>query len=207
MTNVLCESPTTERRRFSTEVARSVAQDFIDVLSDYCERIQIAGSLRRRKPFLKDVEIIFIPKLRAPRFEDKILRTDLFSEPPAINLAERAIANLLEAGLITKRPNVNGVTAWGAKNKLAIHVPSGMPVDLFTATPANFFNYLVCRTGGEQNNIAIASAAQARGWKWNPYGEGFSRPKGLAIEVHPISSEREVFDFVGLPYLEPWRRT
>src|ERR1043166_871540 len=124
MTNVLCESPTTERRRFSTEVARSVAQDFIDVLSDYCERIQIAGSLRRRKPFLKDVEIIFIPTRRALGCENKILRPDLFAERPAINLAERAIANLLEAGLITKRPNVNGVTAWGAKNKLAIHVRS-----------------------------------------------------------------------------------
>jgi DNA polymerase/3'-5' exonuclease PolX len=197
----------TQSVRFENALARDVAQDFIDALADHCERIQIAGSLRRRKPFVKDVEIVFVPKFEAqPGF---VLKKDLFASPeplPAINLAEKAIENLLKAGLIRKRTNINGVAAWGPKNKLAIHGPSGMPVDLFTATRENFFNYLVCRTGGEQNNIQVASAAQALGWKWNPYGEGFSRPKGLTREIHPISSEREVFEFVGLAYREPWKR-
>jgi DNA polymerase/3'-5' exonuclease PolX len=79
-------------------------------------------------------------------------------------------------------------------------------VDLFTATRENFFNYLVCRTGGEESNIRVASAAIARGWKWNPYGNGFSRVVGLGSEHHDVTSEREVFEFVGLPYLEPWKR-
>lgn len=190
--------------RFENALARDVAQDFIDALSDSCERIQIAGSLRRRKPFVKDVEIVFVPKFRT----GIAVRRDLFAPltAPKINLAELAIENLLRSGLIRKRQNVNGATAWGSKNKLALHGPSGIPVDLFTATPENFFNYLVCRTGGEQNNIQVASAAQARGWKWNPYGEGFSRAKGLGREIRAIHSEREVFEFVGIKYREPWKR-
>lgn len=50
---------------------------------------------------------------------------------------------------------------WGEKNKLAVHVRTGIPVDFFAATEANWWNYLVCRTGGEQNNIAIASHLSA----------------------------------------------
>lgn len=207
--SIVLESKPSTGKRWPNEEALAIAQDFVDVLSDSCERLQIAGSLRRRKPFVKDVEIVFVPRFQSTAAGAGQLRSDFFvapADPPPINLAEKQIANLLEARLIRKRPNINGVCAWGAKNKLAIHAPSGMPVDLFTATPENFFNYLVCRTGGEQNNIAIASAAQAKGWKWNPYGEGFSRPNGLSLEVHPIASEREVYEFVGLQYLEPWRR-
>jgi DNA polymerase/3'-5' exonuclease PolX len=91
-----------------------------------------------------------------------------------------------------------------------------MPLDLFTCTRENFFNYLVCRTGGAESNIKICEAARARGWKWNPYGNGFSRPasthfasNGETIQtpdVHTVTSECEVFEFVGLPYLEPWKR-
>lgn len=36
---------------------------------------------------------------------------------------------------------------YGSKNKLMRHRASGIPVDLFSATTANWFNYLVCRTG------------------------------------------------------------
>jgi hypothetical protein len=49
-------------------------------------------------------------------------------------------------------------------------------------------------------------AAQAKGWKWNPYGSGFSRAVGLGREVHQVTREQDVFAFVGLPYLEPWQR-
>ena len=83
------------------------------------------------------------------------------------------------------------------------HVPSGIPVDLFATTEACWFNYLVCRTGGADNNLAICFAAQRAGWKWTPYGPGFTRGSG---EVHLVRSEREVFEFVGLPYLEPEQR-
>ncbi len=83
---------------------------------------------------------------------------------------------------------------WGEKNKLAVHVASGVPVDLFAATEANWFNYLVCRTGPGESNIAIASAAKAMGWQWHPYGTGFSRPVGLGTEGRAVASEREVFE-------------
>lgn len=192
-------------QRFGIDEATEIAKEICHVLRPHCDRIEVAGSLRRRKPYLKDVEILFIPKFsRAPE------RDDFFRERPPINQADLAIEHLLQFGLLAKRPNINGVEAWGPLNKLGVHVPSGMPVDLFTATRENWFNYLVCRTGGEESNIRIASAAIAKGWKWNPYGNGFTRfthfRNGTEINYHEVASEREVFEFVGLRYLEAWER-
>jgi len=160
----------------------------------------IAGSVRRLKPTVGDVEVIFVP-----RFEQRQVPPDLF--PRRTDLAELKINDMLRNGVFAKRPNKNGGTAWGAKNKLAIHVASAITVDLFTATEENWFNYLVCRTGGAETNKAICNAAIAKGWKWNPYGEGFTQRKGLASRAkHIVTSERDVFEFVGLPYLEPEER-
>lgn len=178
--------------------ALAVAKQMCVVLADVTERLIVAGSLRRRKLEVGDVEILFIPKL--------VTQTvDLFTAA-SVSAADLMLNDLVTKGIIAQRRNVNGSVMWGDKNKLAVHVASGIPVDFFAATAANWFNYLVCRTGSAENNMAIASAAQAKGWKWNPYGAGFSRQKGLGEETAAMMSEREVFKFVGLPYKEPWER-
>ena len=115
--------------------------------------------------------------LYVPRFEDR--QIDMFTTAPA-NLVEQAIGILLLGG---------------------------EPVDLFTATGANWWNYLVCRTDTAQNNVRIFTAARVRGWKWNAYGAGFTRggPLAGAPELRLMASER-VFEFVGLPFAEPEAR-
>jgi len=178
----------------------AVAKELCDALKPVTERLIVAGSLRRRKAEVGDVEILFVPKFITAA------KHDLFAPPKPVNCADFLLELLLADGVLAKRPNKGGGFAWGEKNKLAIHVASGIPVDLFTASEANWFNYLVCRTGPGESNIRIASAAQARGWKWNPYGEGFSRASGLGTELHRVASEREVFEFVGMEFKEPWER-
>lgn len=59
-------------------------------------------------------------------------------------------------------------TTWGDKNKLAIHIPSGIHVDFFATTERAWHNYLVCRTGGAENNIAISTAAQKKAGNGTP---------------------------------------
>ncbi|MDE2021280.1 MAG: hypothetical protein KGJ13_13170, partial [Patescibacteria group bacterium] len=80
---------------------------------------------------------------------------------------------------------------------------SGIPVDFFSTAESSWFNYLVCRTGGADNNCQIALAANRKGWKWNPYGAGFTDQHGQMV---PARQERDVFELVGLPYRDPWDR-
>lgn len=183
------------KTKFPVARAQAVAEVLRLALEDFCERIEIAGSIRRRKPEVGDVEIVFVPKMQT--IPDGLFDTKEISQ------AGHVIDALVRAGALARRKNVNGSEMWGAKNKLALHVATGIPVDFFATTEAAWFNYLVCRTGGAENNTRLAMAAQDKGWKWNPYGPGFTDARG---EIVPVKSERDVFELLGLDYLEPWER-
>ena len=186
-----------EKQRWPLADAECVAMTLCDLLENTCVRCVIAGSIRRRKPTVGDIQLLFIP-----HFADRQVPPDLF--PKRVSLADLQIEALLRTGTLAKRLNKNGGTAWGEKNKLAVHVASGIPVDLFSATTENWFNYLVCRTGGTESNMALCNAAIAKGWKWNPYGTGFEKRAGYGR--HVVTGERDVFEFVGLPYRVPEER-
>ena len=42
--------------------AKEIADSIIETLSPHCERCEIGGSIRREKEFVKDIEIVCIPK-------------------------------------------------------------------------------------------------------------------------------------------------
>lgn len=189
-----------DKKRWPRDTAELiVAAEIVEALDPACERLRVAGSLRRGRPVVGDVELVFIPR---HTIEDD--PADMFAKR-RVDHAERAIEELLARGVLAKRLDVNGRESWGPKNKLATHVATGMPVDLFTATAANWWNYLVCRTGPAESNMQIAQAALAKGWQWHPYGSGFScgGRDDVDYERHNVNSEAEVFEFVGLP-LPAW---
>lgn len=189
------------KQKFSRADALAVVRALLPFLQPHCQRLIVAGSLRRRKSEVGDIELLFIPKITlAPD------PSDLFVKLVEINEMDQAIERLITAGILVKRQKANGTETWGNQNKLAIHQASGIPIDFFATSQECWFNYLVCRTGGAVNNTTIAATAKALGWQWNPYGTGFSRSSGLGRKIHSVHSEREVFEFVGLPYLEPWER-
>lgn len=184
--------------KYPLATAEAVAADLVARLTPHCERIIVAGSIRRRRPMVGDVEIVYVPKFGTAR-----LPGDLFSQA-GVELVAHALNGMRIDGTIVQRLSVKGTPAWGEKNKLAVHTASGIPVDFFRASENNWFNYLVCRTGGAENNKRIAMAAQAKGWMWNPYEEGFSSRDFR--HYHRCTSEESVFEFVGLPYLAPEAR-
>lgn len=186
-----------EKVRFAYADVVPIAQKFIAFLERHCTRIVIAGSLRRQKLFVSDIEILYISKSSFA-----VDPTDLFGARAAVQAADLALDALLESGTIARRANKNGYFTWGTRNKLAVHVASGIPVDFFETTEANWWNALVVRTGPSDSNVRIASEAKARDWDWHAYGDGFTRGREHKI----VKSEREVFEHVGLPYLEPSAR-
>ena len=180
-----------DKQRYPRAAALKVAKELCDALAPACERIIVAGSLRRRKADVGDVEILYIPKVG-------MIRDGLFEQEKS--LADLAIADLERRCVLSRRLNANGSEMFGDKNKLMRHTLSGIPVDLFATTAECWANYLVCRTGGAETNKAICMAAMRQGWKWNPYGPGFTDREGAVVRV---ASEREVFELAGLAFQEP----
>jgi DNA polymerase (family 10) len=183
------------KQRYSRHTALTAAREVLAELVPACEegRVVVAGSLRRRKEWVGDVEIVYVS-----RMEERPV--DMFKTQP-VAVAAEAIARLEKAGVLAKRQGVNGQTSYGNQNKLMVHVRTGVPVDLFATCETSWFNYLVCRTGPAELNTRIATLAKAKGWSWAPYGSGFNSEDGS--KHHPVNKEADVFEFVGLEFLEP----
>lgn len=109
--------------------ALAVAEELQAMLSPACERIAIAGSLRRGKQEVGDIELLFVPRMSQ--------RPEGLFDTKTVNVAAEVCEKLLRDGLFEKRPNVNGHFTWGESNKHAIHVPSGIPIDLFSTHQEN----------------------------------------------------------------------
>lgn len=182
------------------EDALKVARELYDIVSPFCHRCKIAGSLRRGKRFVSDIEVVYVPKL-APDPETFFNALLGDSQSNMISMADLAINRLERDGILKKRLSTTGVPSWGELNKLSIHVASGIPVDWFSTTQDRWWVSLVVRTGGKQSNLLLAQAALRKGLHLNAYGEGFTvRKTGEKI---PARSEEEVFSIAGLPYKRP----
>lgn len=190
-----------ESKRYPLATARRLAEKFVDHLTPQCETIEIVGSIRRQRSTVKDIELLIVPRMLV--IKD---RGDLFGRTTKANAASLALDVLVESGKLVRRPNKDGHLCWGPENKLATHEPTGMPVDFFFTIPAAWWNALVVRTGPVESNKAIALAALKMGWNWHAYGDGFSRTFCGKFQKHRVESERDCFEFVGLPYREPHLR-
>lgn len=187
-----------DKRKWPRGEALALAEELQCWLEPVCERVLICGSIRREKREVGDIELVYIPRMQVGA------AMDFFTPARPVSVVEGLFDELLTAGRIAKRLNVNGTHTWGQSNKLATHCGSGIAVDFFATNGSAWWNYVVCRTGGAVSNTRIASEAKARGWMWHPTGEGFERRTGPDTgRVVPMRSEREVFEFVRLPYLEP----
>jgi DNA polymerase/3'-5' exonuclease PolX len=185
-----------DKQRWPAAIARNVADQLVAELAPRCERIGIAGLLRRGKADLGDIEILFAPRIgqvRVPR--------ELFSLRGS--LADELLEQWLARGVITKRFNINGSAAWGTLNKLAVHVGSGIHLDLFATTAERWFVSLVVRTGSKEMNTTLASSALWRGMQLHVCGVLENTKNGEQIIPQ---SEREVFEQFGVPYREPAER-
>lgn len=174
--------------------AMKVATALAARLGPMAQTIAIAGSLRRRRPLVGDIEILYVPRLLA----------DLLGQPTE-SMVDLELAAMLKAGQLARRLSIDGSSTWGQNIKLAEHLDTGIPVDFFATTAAAWFNTLVVRTGPKESNIAVATAARRKGWLWHtgPYDAGFTDRQGQLVPVH---SEADVFRLVGLPYRPPEAR-
>lgn len=113
------------------ERAKAIAGNIKAVLESSCERIVIAGSIRRQKRDVGDIELLCIPKYIA-----------------GVDRLDAKIQTMIYFDLLGYRLNKLGRKVYGPKNKLLVH-PSGIGVDIFSTDELCWPVALVVRTGGE----------------------------------------------------------
>jgi DNA polymerase/3'-5' exonuclease PolX len=163
------------------EKVRAIAEELKSLLAPWCHRIEIVGDIRGQKPAVTGIELLYIPKYFGIANENDSL--------------DQCVVDLMMAGVMNVR------RAYGPKKKLMMHIPSGIAVDIFTTDAQCWAVALAVKTGGAKTKKRIA-AARRKGWRFRVNGDGFDTPDGHIT----CSTEREVFETVGLPYLPPEQR-
>lgn len=184
------------KTRWPAKVARRIGDELVEALTPRCEQVCIAGSLRRGKAEVGDIEILYVPRIGLIQRPGELF-------PKSGWLTDELLEQWLTQGVLTKRPNKNGATAWGPLNKLAKHAASGVSVHLFATTRERWFVSLVVRTGSAEMNTQLAASALRRGLQLHAYGVIERTATGEHIAP---SSEREVFELCGVAYKEPTER-
>lgn len=168
--------------------AKRFADRIVAELSPHCDRIEIAGSVRRRRPYVNDIDIVCIPK--------------------GVEGRDRLIERCRQRGHLLKNGGqyvelMYMIIARGANTEIHLdlwfaHAGQG---DLFSRQPSNWGMLLLARTGSKEHNIMLAGMAKSKGLVFSPH-EGLKR--GEAI----IASETEeaIFRTLGLPYVPPEER-
>lgn len=120
--------------------AKEIALKTLEQLKPYCERIEIAGSIRREKPEPNDIEIVAIPK------------------PYDVGLFESGIATVVKHW-----QKVKGELPCKYTQRI---LPDGIKLDLFFATPENWGLILAIRTGSaDYSHKVLASTWVKLGYK------------------------------------------
>ena len=117
--------------------AQAIAERLVYLLAPACNCIDIAGSVRRRKPEPKDLEIVYLPII------DHI-PVDLFGATAPHPRTDATIAQLVYDHILRLDDQVRRN---GPKYKRLIYCATGMVVELFAATPQNYGLILALRTG------------------------------------------------------------
>lgn len=187
---------TTDTRRPLAEAA-ALATELAARLAPACERIEIAGSIRRQRPDIGDLELVAIPQ-HARQF-------DLFGEPcGSTNLLEERVAWLLESGKLEPRLTTDGQQRLGAKYKALVY--RGMGVDLFITSPECWGVIFTIRTGPADFSHRLVTRRDQGGLCPNHLRVRDGRLVGTDGQSLDTPTEESVFAAIGLPWIAPEER-
>ncbi len=182
--------------KYDRESARAVGEDLVRLLAPHCERIAVAGSIRRKRPQVKDIELLCASKVTST--------ADLFGRAVTnwYFLNKKLDALVADGSVLKKRANKSGRYSYGEHNKLLVHVPSGIPVDVFSSSTKNWGMSLVVRTGPKEFNVRMMSRFRELGMRGHAYG-GVTDRNGNDVEC---PDEATVFGLLGWPWIPPGER-
>lgn len=192
--------------------ARPLARRILEAFRPYCSRGAIAGSVRREKPEVKDIEVVIVPKWETVPDPD-----DLFGERSLdVNLlhkfaqSEDRLSAALGFPMRWIKPGTRHIEPWHVKPEGKYwrgYLPGreeegarggeGVKVDVFLTTPQNFGAILLIRTGSRDFSEAVAIHAKRVGYRFDD-GELWRGQVNI-----PTPDEATVFEHLALEWVEP----
>jgi DNA polymerase (family 10) len=175
---------TMNNQQFSYDQAMAAAQALIALIERACERVEIAGSIRRQRPFVHDIDLVVIPKYET-------IETDLLGGTEQVSQLDQLLQD-------------QDAVANHGGDKIKTGVIDGIPFDIYIASPSTWATLLLIRTGSKEHNIMLTTRARELGMKLCANGTGLvNRYTG---DIIAWESEGSIFRALGMAYVEPEKR-
>jgi DNA polymerase (family 10) len=140
-------------------------------------RMQVAGSLRRRRETVKDIDMVI---------------------SVADDAGDEVRAKIMD--VFTSQPNVQIITGKGT-TKSSVVLAKGINMDLRVVGDSQFPYTLHHFTGSKEHHIPLRRRALSMNMTINDYG--LFRGKEPHLELVPCKDETEIYAALGLDYIEP----
>lgn len=158
--------------------AFKIAKETMEQLRPFCDRIEIAGSIRRKKKEVGDIEIVAIPK------------------PYLVGLFEDGIASV-----VNRWEKVRGDLEYGKSRYTQRVLPGGIKLDLFFADENNWGYIYAMRTGSAEYSHQVLAKSWVRvGYKGT---DGYLVRNGSKCVAR---EEEDFFRMIGVTYISPEER-
>lgn len=157
-----------------------MAVQIIEALSGMCDRIEVVGSIRRRRSVVGDIDLVILPKPgQLQSIKDRCVKSGV---------------SVLMNG------DMNFLFIW-RNVQIDIFFAHHEQRDLLDTIPGNFASLMLCRTGSREHNIWFCQQAMQAGCAWNPYKGIY---KGSVLQ--PAEEEKDLFRLIGIDFVEPEAR-
>lgn len=151
------------------------------VLGAFCDRILFAGSLRRGKNVVNDLDFVVLPKILPPGCWVNMLK---------------ALRKDFDA--VTQKQGDKLATLYLPFSSLK-QGPGHIQVDFYRADASTWGILLLVRTGSKEHNVKLCNLAIQKGLRLQ-YSVGLTDRSGRVVAGR---TEEEVFHALGLPYIDP----
>ena len=166
-------------KRLPLADAEHIAVGAMQQLEPHCEVISLAGCLRRRRPAIGNIEIVCVPKA----YES----TPLFSSGIAT--------------VVNQWEKVRGELPFPCRYTQRV-LPEGIRLDLFMVHPDGYGLMRARRTGSVDWCRTVLDPALVRAGYRSAWGL-LRRAGGTVV---PVRTEPELFQLIGLPWVDPQDR-
>lgn len=182
--------------------AQAMAERVVGYLADACHRVEVAGSLRRGRPTVKDIEIVCAPRYRPGLFDEDGYGFDELLEAVRYRVRTRDLVWRKPDGSVSmSEPKI---AERGRYYRLALaDAHGGIPIDLFVVRPpAQWGAILAIRTGSAAYSKRLVCHARNMGYRCVD-GRLVHVDTGSAIST---PSEQDFFRACGVDWVPPSAR-